>query len=197
MPIDQTLAPGPKSLQELFWVNSKLALRGFGGVLPWAQRTYVDERGWLEQREFTELLAMAQVAPGPNVVNLAIALGDRYFGWRGVLVSLAGMLTLPMIGILLLAWSYSLGAQSRWYRAALAGMTPIAAGLIVAMAVKMIVGQFKAPRNPVHIALCVVFAVLTFLASIVLKWPIATIVLALAPVCIFLFWLSLRGSKPQ
>jgi chromate transporter len=194
---EQIFNPGPTSLRELFRVNSKLALRGFGGVLPWAQRTYVEELKWLEQREFTELLAMAQVSPGPNVVNLSIALGDRYFGWRGALVSLAGILTFPMLIILLLAWSYSLGAQSRWYRGALAGMSPVAAGLILAMAVKMVVGQFKAPRNSVHISLCLVFAGLTFLSSTLLKWPITTIVVVLAPFCIVFYWLSLRREKPR
>ncbi len=47
-------APGPRSLAELFLVFTGLALRGFGGVLPWAQRVLVEERRWLTREQFVE-----------------------------------------------------------------------------------------------------------------------------------------------
>jgi Chromate transporter len=70
-----------------------LALQGFGGVLAVVQRVLVDQKGWLTNEEFVEDWAVAQVLPGPNVVNLALMIGDRYFGLRGGLAALAGILT--------------------------------------------------------------------------------------------------------
>ena len=69
----------------------RLALRGFGGVLPWVHRALVEERGWLTREEFVELLALGQLLPGPNVINLAVMAGDRWFGWRGSVAAVAGM----------------------------------------------------------------------------------------------------------
>ena len=86
----------PGSPGELFSVFTRLALQGFGGVLPIAQRELVERERWLTREQFLELLAVAQVMPGPNVVNLALIFGDRAFGLRGALTALTGMLLLPL-----------------------------------------------------------------------------------------------------
>ena len=86
----------PRSPRELFVTFNRLALQGFGGVLAVAQRELVERERWLSQAEFVEMLAISQVLPGPNVVNLALMLGDRYFGLRGALAALAGMLLVPL-----------------------------------------------------------------------------------------------------
>ena len=62
----------PASLRELFFAFNRLALQGFGGVLPVAQRELVERRRWLTRDQFVEMLAVSQVLPGPNVVNLAL-----------------------------------------------------------------------------------------------------------------------------
>ena len=77
----------PGSPFALFIAFSLLALQGFGGVLAVAQRELVDRRGWLSRAEFVELYSIAQMLPGPNVVNLSLMIGDRYFGWRGALAA--------------------------------------------------------------------------------------------------------------
>jgi len=91
---------------QMFWVFSRLALQGFGGVIAIAQRELVDRQRWLTAAEFLELLAVSQVLPGPNVVNLSLMLGDRHFGWRGVVASVGGMLLLPMLVVLAAAALY-------------------------------------------------------------------------------------------
>ena len=66
-------------------------------MLAVAQRELVDRRGWLSRAEFIELYSIAQMLPGPNVVNLSLMIGDRYFGWRGALAAITGMLLAPFL----------------------------------------------------------------------------------------------------
>ena len=80
-----TPASRPENPRALFLAFTTLALQGFGGVLAVVQRELVERRHWLTNEEFIEDWAVAQVMPGPNVVNLAVMMGDRYFGLRGAL----------------------------------------------------------------------------------------------------------------
>ena len=82
----------PTSLADLFLTLTWLALQGFGGVLAVVQQGLVERKRWLTREEFVEEWAVAQIMPGPNVVNLCLIVGARYFGWRGAVVALAGML---------------------------------------------------------------------------------------------------------
>ena len=97
----------PQSLKDLFVSFTWLALQGFGGVLAVVQRELVEKKRWMTQDEFIEDWAVAQVMPGPNVVNLSLMIGGRYFGLKGALAALAGMLTAPLIIVLLLALLYA------------------------------------------------------------------------------------------
>ncbi|MBV5336935.1 MAG: chromate transporter, partial [Deltaproteobacteria bacterium] len=81
--------PRPTSLLDLFVSFTLLALQGFGGVLAVVQRELVERKRWLSKEEFIEEWAVAQIMPGPNVVNLALMIGGRYFGLRGALTALA------------------------------------------------------------------------------------------------------------
>src|SRR5688500_20220627 len=90
----------PRSLTDLFWSFTLLALQGFGGVLAVVQRELVEKKRWMTREEFVEEWAVAQIMPGPNVVNLSLMIGSRYFGLRGALVGLAGMLAFPLLVVL-------------------------------------------------------------------------------------------------
>src|SRR5665647_1550033 len=100
---DAALKAYPQSLADLFWSFTKLALQGFGGVVVVAQRELVEKKHWLTHEEFIEDWAVAQILPGPNVINLAVMMGDRSFGWRGAFAALAGMFTLPLMVVLAMA----------------------------------------------------------------------------------------------
>lgn len=129
--------PEPASPAELFMTFTVLALHGFGGVLPWAQRAIVEQKGWLAREEFVELLAFGQLLPGPNVVNLAIMIGDRYFGWRGAMAALAGILVAPAVLLLSVFAVYLQYSGEPLVRQAVTGMSAVAGGLIVATAIKL------------------------------------------------------------
>ena len=166
--------PRPASLRQLFWAFSALALQGFGGVLAVVQRELVERKQWLSQKEFLEDWAVAQILPGPNVVNLSLMLGGRYFGWRGALVALAGMLTFPTLVALALAAVFAGVADFPGVQGALRGLGAVAAGLIVATGLKLVV----ALRNHVLGAVgCAVVAAITFLAVALLRLPLPWVLL--------------------
>jgi chromate transporter len=121
----------------LFWSCSWIALQGFGGVLAVVQRELVDKRGWLTREQFVEDWAVAQVLPGPNVVNLSLMLGDRYFGWRGALAAGAGMLLLPLVVLMALAVGFATVADHPMAQGALRGMGAVAAGLVAGTGIKL------------------------------------------------------------
>lgn len=166
----------PDSPFALFIAFSLLALQGFGGVLAVAQRELVDRRGWLTRHEFIELYAVAQLLPGPNVVNLSLMVGDRYFGGRGAFAAIAGMLLAPIVVVLVLAASYQQLAQHAAVAGALRGMGAVAAGLILAMALKMLATLRGNVLGPL---LCTLLGLATLATIAVLRLPLAWVVIGL------------------
>lgn len=161
--------PGPKSLADLFLSFTWLALQGFGGVLAVVQRELVERKRWLTQEEFLEDWAVAQIMPGPNVVNMSLMIGSRSFGLAGALTALAGMLVVPLVVLILLALIYAEYANHPMMLGALRGMGAVAAGLIVATGLKLI----PALKNNVlgRIA-CIVLGVGFFVAIALLRLPL-------------------------
>lgn len=159
----------PRSPTELFIAFTLLALQGFGGVLAIAQRELVERRRWLTHDEFLDTYSLAQLLPGPNVVNMALMLGDRFFGWRGALASLAGMLLAPLLIVIALAAGYRHFSDSSIVTGALRGMGAVAVGLMLAMALKMI-----APlrRNPMGPLVCMLIAGVVIVLVGVLRMPL-------------------------
>ncbi|MBI2751033.1 MAG: chromate transporter [Burkholderiales bacterium] len=162
----------PQSITDLFVSFSILALQGFGGVLAIVQRELVERKKWLTQEEFLEDWAVAQILPGPNVVNLSLMIGDRYFGMRGALAALAGMLTFPLLIVLALAALFGGVADTPIAQGALHGMGAVAAGLIAATGIKLI-GALK--HNPMGLGACWAFAVVSFIAIALLRWPLVAV----------------------
>ncbi|MBB1073703.1 chromate transporter [Rhodoferax sp. 4810] len=156
----------PLSLGQLFWAFSWLALQGFGGVLAVVQHELVDKRRWLTREEFVEEWAVAQVLPGANVVNLALMMGDRYFGWRGGLVAMAGLLTFPTIIVLVLAALFAEVADHPQVQGAMRGMAAVAAGIIVAAGLRLL-PSLKKNVLPTHMQWLLI--ALTFIAIALLR----------------------------
>lgn len=183
--------PAPESLAALFWAFTRLALQGFGGVLAVAQRELVERLGWLSREEFLEMLAIGQVLPGPNIVNLSLMIGDRFFGLRGALTALAGMLAIPCVIVLGLASVSGALLEHERMAGALRGMGAVAAGLIVATGLKLLPSL---ARNPVGRAWALILALAAFGAIALLRLPLVWVVLSLGGLGMVLAW---RGLGPQ
>lgn len=163
------LPRSPRSCADLFWSFTWLALQGFGGVLAVVQRELVEKKRWLTREQFVEDWAVAQILPGPNVVNLSLMIGSRHFGLRGALAALAGMLAAPLVVVLLLAVLYGQVADHPAAAGALRGMGAVAAGLVTATGIKLMAAL---GQNAMGQAVCVALAALTFVAIALLHWPL-------------------------
>jgi chromate transporter len=162
-----------------------MALQGFGGVLAVARIELVERAGWLTNDEFVEMLSIGQVLPGPNVCNLALMIGDRYFGWRGAFAALAGMLALPLVIVLVLTATYVEYAHVPAVAGALRGMGAVAAGLIIGTALRL-AGSLRG--TPIGATAAVGFAALSFVAIALLRWHIAWVVLGLGALSMAWAW---------
>lgn len=182
----------PASAKHLFFAMTTLALQGFGGVLAVTQRELVERRRWMTNAEFLEDWAVAQVLPGPNVVNLAVMLGDRHFGVRGALAAVAGMLALPAALLLVVAVLYARFGDHPATAGALRGMGAVAAGLIGGMALKL---GMALRVHPLGVALATVLVLLTALAIGWLRIPLPWVLLVLGGASCVLTWLRL-GPLP-
>jgi chromate transporter len=179
----------PASTGDLFFTFNRLALQGFGGVLAVAQRELVERKRWLTREEFVEMLALSQVLPGPNVVNLALMFGDRFFGLRGAAAAVAGMLVVPLFIVLALAAAYSEFSRVAIVSGALRGMGAVAAGLIIATAVKLVK---TLGSNRLGLPIALVLAALTFVAIALLRWPLVWVIVGLGSFAVALAYVRTR-----
>jgi chromate transporter len=120
-------------LLELFWQFFTLAFVAFGGasaLLPELHRTVVENHHWLDSQTFTQLFAIAQAAPGPNVLVVTL-IGWEVAGLAGALVATLGI-CLPMsVAIFLLFGRWEQFKDAPWRKAIQAGVAPMSVGLIV------------------------------------------------------------------
>ena len=179
----------PGSLADLFISFTVLALQGFGGVLAVAQRELVERKRWLTNEEFLEEWSVAQIMPGPNIVNLSLMIGARHFGLAGALAALAGMLALPLVLVLLIALVYAQYASHPDVTGALRGMGAVAAGLIIATGFKL---SSALKANPLGIPACLVLGGACFAGIALLHWPLAYVLLSLGALACFLAYRKLK-----
>ncbi len=144
------LVQPPRTLTELFTGFLAIGARSFGGVMPWAHRTMVEERRWLTPQDFAETVGLCQFLPGPNIGNTSIVLGKRWFGLRGAIVAFLGLIALPFVWVMTLGVLYADFASYEAVRSIVTGVGVAGAGLLIGTAVKL--GRELA-RKPAALAL--------------------------------------------
>ena len=165
-------AAGKPGLKALFLGFSSVGLSGFGGVLPFARRMLVEQRCWLSAEEFNTLLGLCQFLPGPNVINLSVAVGSRYQGVAGAVAAVAGLLGGPMLIVLLLAMLYDRYGQLALVQGMLRGIAAVGCGLLFATAIRM--GSAVKDK-----ALFLPFTLLAVVAIAVLRWSLPAVMVGL------------------
>ncbi|WP_210528110.1 chromate transporter [Rubellimicrobium arenae] len=172
MPDQATTVPG------LFVACFKIGSLSFGGGLSgWVHREFVQRHGWITDEEFAANLAMAQMFPGVNVVNLVIGLGELLRGPGGAVACLIGFLTTPFFAVLALDGLTRLVADTRGLEAFMEGVAFAAIGMLVVVCGQ---GIARVRHSPMGLATIIVIA-----GSVgVLGWSMLPVVLVAAPVSI-------------
>ena len=121
------------SLLGYFALLSLFAVGGANAAIPEMHRVAVDVMHWMNDRQFSDMYAMAQVSPGPNVIIVAL-IGYHVAGFAGAGVAITAMCgpTCTLAFFVARTWDRFKGA--RWRMAIQAGMVPLSIGLIAASA---------------------------------------------------------------
>lgn len=124
----------------LFYTYLKIGTFTLGGgyaMLPLIQREVVDVRGWIDEEEFLNMIALAQAAPGLIAVNSAIFIGWRVGGWKGVCGAVLGAVLPSFLIILAIAMVFAEWKELPAVEAAFKGIRPAVVALIAAPLVKL------------------------------------------------------------
>ncbi len=169
--------PRRPTVFELFRGFLQLGLMGFGGVLPLARHMIVEERRWLSAREFTDMLGLCQFLPGGNIINLSVTVGLHFRGVPGALATLFGLIAAPTAIVIALGSIYARFQSDPHVMHMFAGLAAAAAGILVAMALKI---AFPFRRRPLGI----VFAAASCAAVALFHLSLVPTMLVLAPLSI-------------
>ena len=158
-------------------------------MLPLIQREVVDRKGWIDEEEFLNMIALAQAAPGLIAVNSAIFIGWRVGGWKGVCGAVLGAVLPSFLIILAIAIVFREWKELPAVEAAFKGIRPAVVALIAAPLFKM---AKSAKIGWVTALIPIAAALLIWLGHVNPVWVIlATIVLTLC----FTWLSSYRSSK--
>ena len=129
----------------LYWECFKVGLFCVGGgyaALPLIQASIVERLGWLTMTEFTDIVTISQMTPGPIGINAATFVGTKVAGAGGSLAATFGLVTPSFCIMLALAWLYSKYNDLPVIQDVLKAMRPCAIGLISASAVSIAINTF-------------------------------------------------------
>jgi chromate transporter len=172
----KTLTP-----KQLFISFTKIGISGFGGVLPWARRTLVEKDKVLTSEEFSAILGICQIVPGPNVINLAVCVGARFAGPKGAIAAALGLSLVPISIVMCLAFLYDHYSYLQSVQGILRGISAVGVGLIASTGFKMLRDEFRYP------AMFIVVIATMVLASY-FHLGLGVVVLMISPLALLLGW---------
>lgn len=182
-------SPKPPSLAVIFGIFFRIGLFSFGGGLSgWVYREIVILRGWLDEDEFMSGLAVSQVLPGANIINLAVYVGQKLRGAPGACATFLGLISAPFFAVIGIASIYSTLRELSFAEAAMDGVAAAAIGMILIVAGRGI--QRAVPRPEALIALAV-----TFVAVGLLHYSLLLVVAIVAPLSVLAAWY--RGARRE
>ena len=171
--------PDRAKLSTIAIVFARIGALSFGGgLIAWMHREAVETRRWLSDQEFLSGLAICQVLPGGNMVNMSLYLGIRLRGALGAITAILGLVGPPILVVIAIATVYARFDTLRTLHLLLDGVAAAAVGMNIATGVK------AARRSKALVP--VVIAAAVFVAVGIFHWPMLAVVACIAPVSIFL-----------
>jgi chromate transporter len=165
-------------LGRIFLTFLKLGITTFGGsVQSWMHREIVTRHRWLDEQTFLSGLGVALVLPGANPVNMALYVGLQLRGGRGAITAVLAMVLPAFCVILLLSAFYRDFSHYGVAHFILLGLAASGVGATLNMAIKI---SRRLPRDVITLMI----AVLVFLASAIMRWPMIPIVAIAVPLSV-------------
>ena len=163
-------------LRALFTTFLTISLCGVGGGagIVWARRIVVENRRWVTEGEFTDIISLCQFLPGPNIIGIAVCVGAKMRGAIGAIAALCGFLVIPWTVGLSLGLLYLQYANLIALRNILGGIATSAAGLLIATGIRLLKPHHQRPAS-------VLFAALAFSLITFGKLPLFAVLVALVP----------------
>ena len=171
---------------QLFLSFLQIGLFSFGGgyaAMPLIQEQIVDTHGWLSMSEFTDLITISQMTPGPIAINSATFVGIKIAGLAGAAVATAGCIFPSCVIVTLLAKIYLKYRNVKTFQSVLDSLRPAVVAMIAVAGVSILTSAFWQNADKIILAETDWSMVLIFLICLILlikaKWnPILVMLLA-------------------
>lgn len=125
------------------FIISAFTIGGGFVIIPLLKAKFVDEYGWLNDKEALNLVAIAQSAPGVVAANAAISMGYRMAGFKGSMVALLATVLPPLITLSLISYCYDFFASNQYIQLMLKGMQCGATAIILNVALDLLIKEWK------------------------------------------------------
>lgn len=139
-PIVFVILKGVMIFLQLFLTFLKIGVFTIGSgysMLVLAERYLVQHYQWITMEEFADIVAIAEVTPGPIIVNLATFVGTRIAGVRGALCATSGLIVVPLLCIMLIAFHYERFKDMPVVQNIFRVLRPVAVGFIAVAIIKL------------------------------------------------------------
>jgi chromate transporter len=144
------------SIAQIFLEFLIIGATSFGGVVPYLRGSLVTKRGWINDKEFVEMLSISQSLPGLNATNMAILVGEKLHGALGSIAAIIGICLPGAVLMYIVGIIYRIHGDHVWITAALKGVAAAAVGLILSTVVSMSKKSLSGKFDFVFIALTVI-----------------------------------------
>ncbi len=163
---------------ELFWSFFQIGLFSIGGgyaAMPLIQRQAVDVHPWLTMTQFTDIMTIAEMTPGPIAINSATFVGIRVAGLSGAVIATLGCVFPSCVIVLTLAYAYYHFRGLALVQGILSGLRPAVVAMIASAGLSIVFMAFFGQRSlPAELANIDVIAVGIFIACLfcLRKWKL-------------------------
>ncbi|MBN2190985.1 MAG: chromate transporter [Candidatus Aureabacteria bacterium] len=153
-------------LVKLFFAFLKIGLFTVGSgysMLVLAQRYVVENHHWLTLEEFTDVVAMAEVTPGPIMINMATFVGSRTAGFKGAVSATLGLIFIPFVCLYLISVNYYRLKDYYAVQKIMKVIRPMAVGFITVAILKLLCTSVTDLKSA---AVAVVVIVITYVLKV-------------------------------